>query len=107
MGHRRRPPKEKVSHHTKRRSSGVNEVFKDFSEGRFESGGGDKEVVDLIGRERISVLGLRREAVVGGVEGDFKETNGGGGGKNTAEISDVEWGVYEGDLVALLFQLKR
>ena len=41
--------------------------------------------------------------MVGGVEGDFKETNGGSGRKNTAEIGDVERGVNEGDVIALLF----
>lgn len=61
----------------------------------------------MVGREGIGVLRVRREAMVGGVEGDFKEANGGGGRKNTAEIGEVERGVYEGDLITLLFQLKR
>ncbi|KAF5799460.1 hypothetical protein HanXRQr2_Chr07g0304761 [Helianthus annuus] len=47
-----------------------------------------------------------REVVIGGVEWNFNEANGRGGGKGAAEISDVERGVDEGDLVALLFELK-
>lgn len=107
VGYRRRPPKEKIGHHTKRRSSSVNQSREDVSEGWFKRSRGDKEIADLVWRERIGVLRVGREAMVGGVEGDFKEANGGGGRKNTAEIGDVEWGVYEGDLIALLFQLKR
>lgn len=107
MGDRRRPPEEKIGHHTERRSSGVDQSRKDVSEGGFKRGGGDKEFEDSVGREGVGVLGVGREAVVGGVEGDFEEANGGFGRKNTAEIGDVERGVYEGDLIAFLFQLKR
>lgn len=99
------PPKKEVSNDDKRWIAAVNEVGEKGPEGGFEGGGGLEEAEDEVVGEVVGVLAGRREAVVGGVEGDFEEADGGDRGESSPEVFDVERGVYEGYLITLLFNL--
>ncbi|GLT82229.1 hypothetical protein SLE2022_006320 [Rubroshorea leprosula] len=71
------------------------EVFESGPEGNGSFEKADDEVI----RKNIAVLGIGREAMVGAVEGELKEPDGGVGGKRGAELGDVERGVNQGDVV--------
>lgn len=67
-------------------------------ERKLERGGGLEEAEAESVGEGIGVFGVGREAVIGAVEGDLEEFNGGGGAamiKRFLEFLDVERSVYE------------
>lgn len=58
-------------------------------------------------RKDVGVLRVRRQAVVGAGERDFKEVNGGVWRERGLEVLDVEWGVDKGyGVVFSLFYLE-
>ena len=81
MGYAGRPPEKEVSDHTQRLNAAVflDEIGQELSEGGFKRGTDCEEVdYEVVGKD-VGVFATGREAVIGAVERDFMEANGGGG----------------------------
>lgn len=86
---------------------GVNEVLDELLEGRSERSGGLDEANDEVVWYNIGVFGVGREAMVGAVEGDFEEINGGVWWERGPQLFDVQRGIHYGDsVVCFSFQAK-
>lgn len=82
-----------------------NEIRKEFREGRFERQRSVEEVVEEMVGKGISVLDMRREAMVGAGEGDLEKTNIRVWREGGSDNVGVEWGGDKGNGVSSSYRV--
>ncbi|GLT46304.1 hypothetical protein SLA2020_200670 [Shorea laevis] len=93
------PPKKDVPDNANRSTNVLlaNEIGDEVLESEPEGNGSFEKADDEVIKKNIVVLRIGREAMVGAVEGELKELDGGVEGKRGAKLGDIERGVDQGD----------